>query len=126
MTRKEMIVDAYKALSAKATRSEIHDWILDKYEMDVPEGTIAPALAEIRQGEGTPKGQLKGADESELRDVLLDMGFSINGDLVSLDGDRWSQFIDEQIALTNQSIGGVPQSEAEFPLEAVKDRYPSS
>lgn len=58
--------------------------------------------------------QLKGADESELRDVLLDMGFSINGDLVSLDGDRWSQFIDEQIAMTNQSIGGVPQSEAEW------------
>lgn len=49
------------------------------------------------------------ADQHELSMVLQDMGFSVNEETVSLDGSRWSKFIDEQVATANRSAQGVEQ-----------------
>jgi len=60
------------------------------------------------------------ADQQELSKVLQDMGFSVNEDMMVLEGSRWEEFIDEQVAIANQSVRGNQRWQEEFSLEAVK------
>jgi hypothetical protein len=60
------------------------------------------------------------ANQHELSKLLQEMGFSSHDDRYTLDGSRWSEFIDEQVATANRSVQGVEQLKAEFSLETVQ------
>jgi|LSQX01.2.fsa_nt_gb hypothetical protein len=122
-----MSPETHLCLAAALNGTMLSKDMFDKHLVPIVNGTLEEWFKlcpfESSQWFATDKdavlAEVAKTDQHELSKLLQEMGFSSRDDMYTLDGSRWSEFIDEQVAMANQSAQENQQLKAKFSLEAV-------